>query len=154
MFLVILLIAVWWQMMMKILIKYQTNQTSIALKPLVFGKSLLFVNDPNNVTSTSKAVTDVLFLFVRSSTSYWRVKNASNQRTTLGVIIWIIPFTGRLFNTTTMINPMSDDPFVWKCWDESMYGERATSNSPTVLPPVYVIDSFVTTRSTLLWGAN
>ena len=107
----ILLMAVWWQMIRKILIKYQTNQTSICLNPLVFGKSLLLFIAPNNVTSTSNVVTEVRFRFVKSLTSYCKVNIAHNQSTKLGIIIWIIPFIDLRFNFNVIFKPLFDKQF-------------------------------------------
>ena len=107
----ILLMAVWWQIIRKILIKYQTNQTSICLNPLVFGKSLLLFIAPNNVTSTSNVVTEVRFRFVKSLTSYCKVNIAHNQSTKLGIIIWIIPFIDLRFNFNVIFKPLFDKQF-------------------------------------------
>ena len=107
----IFLIATWWQIMMKIFIKYQRNHTSMYLKPFVLGKSPLFAIDPNNVTSTSNAVTDVRLLFVRSSTSTRRVRNATNHNIKLGTIICIIPFNGRRFSLIVKMKALLDEHF-------------------------------------------
>ena len=140
-------ITVWWQIITKILIRYQTNQTSIALNPLVFGKSTFMVIEPYSVTRASNTVTEVRFLFVRSTTSYWRVKKAHNQSTKLGMIIWIIPFIGRRFKGIVIVMARCDDPMRgW--WSVCMYGGLAISNWPTVSPAIFSIEWFVPTRST------
>ena len=133
----ILLMAVWWHIIRKTLIKYHTNQTSICLKPLVLGKSPLLLIDPNNMTSTSNAVTEVRFRFVKSFTSYCMVKIAHNQSIKLGVIIWIIPFIDRRFNFNMIFKSLFEEQFRGHgLFSMYGYGELATSNWPTIGPPI------------------
>ena len=116
-------------MIRKILIKYQTNQISICLKSLVFGKSLLLFIDPNKVTRTSSAVTEVRFRFVKSLTSYCNVKIAHNQSIKLGVIMCVIPFTDLLSNFIVIFKAVFGEQ-LWGCGivRKYGYGRPTTSN--------------------------
>ena len=122
-------------MITNVFVKYQRNQKSMYLKFVVLGNSSFIDIDPKNVTRTSNTETDIRLLFTKSSMLKQRVKNATNQMITVGIMIISIPFHHPRSSSITNFKPRFDEHPL-KFTDFILLSGWFTVNCPTTSSPI------------------